>query len=66
MSVITDPGIEKRDSEAFDAWMHSNYPMFDLTGDHEEDTQARIVRCVASHAWRSGRNFDPRNLQLTD
>lgn len=35
--------------QTFDEWMAQNYPMFDLTGDREDDTTARLVRIVALH-----------------
>lgn len=31
----------------FDEWIAQHYPMFQLTGDREEDTTARLVRVVA-------------------
>lgn len=33
--------------QTFDEWISKNYPMFELIGDPEEDTTARLVRCVA-------------------
>ncbi|MCQ9618358.1 hypothetical protein L1889_18130 [Paenalcaligenes niemegkensis] len=39
--------MEENPEESFDAWITSNYPMFELTGDREEDTTARLVRIVA-------------------
>lgn len=31
----------------FDEWIAQHYPMFELTGDREEDETARLVRIVA-------------------
>jgi len=33
--------------QTFDEWIAQHYPMFELTGDREEDTTARLVRVVA-------------------
>lgn len=39
--------------ETFDEWITLHYPMFELTGDREEDTTARLVRAVALDLFNS-------------
>lgn len=34
--------------QTFDQWISKNYPMFELTGDREEDTTSRLVRIVGN------------------